>query len=156
MFKQSLNTFYNLSKVIVKTGVYPTSWKKTIITPIFKEGLKNEIANYRPIASLSKLSLAFEKILFRSISKHLQDKLSTHHFGFRKSGSCVIQLLSFFDKIFEWIDSKEKTFAIFLDYSKAFDRVPHSILLRKLRSLGSGWISTQTNSFIVAKPSATR
>ena len=129
--------FYNLSKVIIETGVYPTSWKKTIITPIFKEGLKNEIANYRPIASLSKLSLAFERILFRSISKHLQDKLYSHQFSFRKSRSCVIQLLSFFDKIFEWIDSK-KAFAIYLDYSKAFDRVPHSILLKKLRSLGLG------------------
>ena len=100
--------------------------------------MKNEIANYRPIASLSKLSLVFERILFRSISKHLQDKLSSHQFGFRKSRSCIIQLLSFFDKIFEWIDSKEKAFAIYLDYSKAFDRVPHSILLKKLRSLGLG------------------
>ena len=100
--------------------------------------MKNEIANYRSIASLNKLSLAFEESLFRSISKHLQDKLSSHQFGFRKSRSCVIQLLSFFDKIFEWIDSKEKAFAIYLDYSKAFDRVPHSILLKKLRSLGLG------------------
>ena len=148
--------FYNLSKVVVETGVYPTSWKKTIITPIFKEGLKNEIANYRPIASLSKLSLAFERILFRSISNHLQDKLSFHQFGFRKSRSCVIQLLSFFDKFFEWIDSKEKAFAIYLDYSKAFDRVPHSIPTEKKTTIsGSGWISTQTNSFILAKPSVT-
>ena len=118
--------------------MYPTSWKKTIITPIFKEGLKNEIANFRPIASLSKLSLALERILFRSISKNLQDKLSSHQFGFRKSRSCFIQLRSFFDKIFEWIESKEKSIAIYLDYSKAFDRIPHSILLKKLRSLGLG------------------
>ena len=43
-----------------------------------------------------------------------------------------------FDKIFEWIDSKEKAYAIYLDFSKAFDRVPHSILLTKLRLLGLG------------------
>ena len=98
--------FYKLAKVIIGTGVYPTSWTKTIITHIFKEGLKIEIINYRPIDSLSNLSPAFERISFRSISKHLQDKLSSHQFGFQKSRSCVVQLLSFFDKVLEWTNSK--------------------------------------------------
>ena len=105
--KQSLNTFLQLSKGYHRNWSVSYTLEKNPITPIFNEGLENEIADYHPIASLSKLTLAFERILFRSISKHLQDKLSSHQFGFQKSRSCVIQLQSFFGKIFEWIDSKQ-------------------------------------------------
>ena len=69
----------------------------------FKDGWKAETCNHSPIASLSKLSLALERIVYRTILKHIQNKVSPHQFGFRKSRACCTQLPSFFDKIFEWL-----------------------------------------------------
>ena len=74
------------------------------------------IGIYHTIASLSKLLLAFQRLLFRSIFKHLPDKVPSRQFGFR---SCVIQLLSFFDKIFGRSYPKKKPPAISLDFSKS-------------------------------------
>ena len=93
--------FYNLIFLIIQSGDYLSPWKRTIITPIFKDGRNAEISIYRPIASLSKLSLAFERIVYNTILKNTQNKICPHQFGFRKSRSSCTQILSFFDKISE-------------------------------------------------------
>ena len=68
-----------------------------------------------PIASLAKLSLPIKRIIYANFSNHPQNKLSSQQFGFQMPRSCTIQLLSFSDKFFGWIDSNEKAYAIYLD-----------------------------------------
>ena len=64
---------YNIVSFIMQSGDNPSSWKRTIKTPIINDGGKAEITNYRPIAYLSKLPLAFESIVYRTILKNTQN-----------------------------------------------------------------------------------
>ena len=77
--------FYNLVSSIGEAVVYPTSWKQHFITLFLKDGPKDEIIKFLPTSSLSKLSLANEKIIYATVSKHLENNLSSHQFDFRQS-----------------------------------------------------------------------
>ena len=90
-----------------------------------------------PIASLSKLSLASEKIIYATVSKHLQNILSSHFLVFRRSRSWTIPQL-FFDESFGWIHCIEKPYAIYSDISTAYDQGDHSILFQNIQRLGLG------------------
>ena len=124
----------------LETGVYPSMWKKANIVPVHKKGSRQDKQNYRPISLLPVLGKIFEKIIFEKLYCHLCNNglITPHQSGFRPGDSAINQLLSITHKIysaFEELPSKE-TRAVFLDLSKAFDRVWHEGLIYKLKCNG--------------------
>ena len=116
---------------------FSNEWKKANVIPVHKKGDKKIINNYRPVPLLPICSKIFEKIVFNSLSEYLEDNklLNCNQSGFRSGDSCVHQLLSRTYEIYKSFDANPslEVRGVFLDISKAFDRV---WLLYKLKLLG--------------------
>ena len=99
---------------------------------------KQILSNYRPVSLLPVCSKIFERLIYNSMYKHISDNnlLSPNQSGFRTGDSCINQLLSITYDIFHCFDEGMETRAIFLDISKAFDKVWHKGLIYKLRQYG--------------------
>ena len=113
-------------------------WKSADVSPIFKRGDKHRAENYRPISLTSIICKLLEHVIHGQIMHHLDAHglLTDKHFGFRKKRSCESQLLITVNDLAEGLRDKEQVDAILLDFSKAFDRVPHERLFLKLHHLG--------------------
>ena len=122
------------------TGVVPRLWRQSYVVPIFKKGDKAKSSNYCPISLTSVIGKMLEAIIARTIRKHLDEhKLIRHsQHGFSKGKSCLTNLLSFYRKVFETINKGNEFDIVYLDFSKAFDRVPHRRLLSKVKAHGIG------------------
>ena len=119
-------------------GVIPKSWKRAAIIPVYKSGDKTIPSNYRPISLTSVICNVLERIIRKQVFSFLDQKSclnSTQH-GFRPGRSCLSALLDVFDNIMHMLDSNSSVDMLYLDYSKAFDKVDHGILLHKLRAVG--------------------
>ena len=126
-------------------GVFPNSLKIARVVAIFKEGLPDLCLNYRPISIISVLSKLIEKLTYKRLVKYL-DKfsiLNNSQFGFRSGHSTTHAIASIHERILENINSNKHTISIYLDLSKAFDSVDHTILLNKLSHYGIRGVSLQ-------------
>ena len=119
-------------------GIFPDALKIAKVTPIFKSGDKSLLSNYRPISLLNAFSKIYEKFLLKRLNSFLTKNniLYDGQFGFRKNRSTQFALVSFLDKITETLDKNEYALSLFIDLSKAFDTINHSLLLKKLSSYG--------------------
>ena len=127
-------------KNILETSVYPDFWKLANVTPIFKKDDKQLVKNYRPISLLPICGKLFEKIIFNSLYSYLNvnNLITRNQSGFRPGNSTKNQLLYLVNEIHEpFEDSKSlEVHAVFLDISKAFDKVWHKGLIFKLKQNG--------------------
>ena len=125
---------------IMATSTYPDLWKLANVTPVFKKGDKQLIKNYRPISLLPICGKILEKIIFNNLYSYLNtNKLITkNQSGFRPGDSTTNQLLCLVDEIHQAFDNYDslEVRAVFLDISKAFDKVWHDGLIFKLEQNG--------------------
>lgn len=125
-----------LFKKSLLDGSVPLIWKTATITPIHKKGSKQDISNYRPISKLCILAKVFEKLIHNQLYAALKHFFSSQQHGFMKGRSTTTNLVSFLDVVTAGMEGGGQVDAIYTDYSKAFDRIDHSILLDKLSSAG--------------------
>ena len=124
----------------LREGRLPLEWLSSQITPIFKKGSRTTALNYRPIAITSVPCKVLEKEIVNHLKEHLEGNglLSEHQFGFRSNHSTSDQLILCYDEVTRHVDQHKMVDLIFFDYTKAFDKVCHKILLEKLSSIGVG------------------
>ena len=115
---------------------FPGTLKRADVTPIFKKEKDNEKENYRPMSMLSTFSKVFDKVLFEQINNHMQSKFLKHSTGFCKNHSTQNALLVIIEKWKTILNKKLKVDALFVDLSKVFDTLDHSLLLAKLSGYG--------------------
>ena len=118
-------------------GFIPPSLKRAAITPVFKSGTKTSPSNYRPISLTSTIIKVFERIIRKQVVAFMnrQGHLNNTQHGFRSGRSCLSALLDVFDDLMHML-SNTTVDMIYLDFSKAFDKVDHGVLLHKLKDLG--------------------
>jgi Reverse transcriptase (RNA-dependent DNA polymerase) len=126
---------FNLS---LRSGEFPSNLKTSRTVPIFKSGSPTLCDNYRPISLLSSISKVLEKAIACRLVNHLKYNklLNENQFGFQEGFSTVHHLLKLTNHVTKELNKKNYTVGIFLDLKKAFDVVPHNILLKKLEKLG--------------------
>ena len=115
---------------------WPEQWKYSFVTPLFKSGTLKDITNYRPIGILLFLSLILEKIFFDFIYPKNRYLIKREQHGFMKSRSTVSQMITYLDLIHSSRDNNIPALSIYFDVRKAFDTVPHHLLLSKLENFG--------------------
>lgn len=129
-------------KVIFERSLYesklPEMWKMANVSAIFKSGEKQKPENYRPISLTSVPGKLMEKIIRDSIVQHMTENnlFTPAQHGFIKGKSCLTQLIEFIEDISQAIDDGDTVDVIYLDFKKAFDKVPHQRLLLKLQKYG--------------------
>lgn len=130
-----LTLLYNKSLV---SGKFPKQWKLANITAIHKKNDPSNAKNYRPVSLLSCLGKVFERTVHNIIYDHLERHhlLTERNSGFKKNDGTINQLTHILDHIYAEIDKRRDVAVIFLDITKAFDKVYHKGLLFKLRQCG--------------------
>jgi len=126
---------YNLS---IEQSIFPDTLKVADVKPLFKNGDKSIMSNYRPISMLSNFSKIFEKIIKARLIEFLEKNnlLSKNQYGFRPGLSTENALYKVTQFLYSNLDKSNKSLAIFLDIAKAFDTVNHQILFNILPSFG--------------------
>ena len=125
-------------KTCLRTGIFPLEWKKANIAPIHKRGDKQTVLNYRPVSLLPICGKIFERLLYTEMLNFFlqNDLISPKQSGFRPGDSCINQQLSINHEILSSFDIGLEVRGLFLDISKAFDKVWHAGLIYKLRQNG--------------------
>ena len=127
-----LSKIFNFS---FQTGIFPKIWKIANVTPLYKnKGRKADKKNYRPISLLSSVGKIMERVVYNSIFKFLieNDLLSKYQGAYLPNASTETQVLEIYHKILEALDAGKEIRFLFLDVSKAFDKVWHRGLVAKL------------------------
>ena len=122
----------------LQTGIFPDNMKLAKVIPIYKKGDSSNMSNYRPISKLPSISKIIERIVFNQLNTyfHKHKLLNTNQYGFRSKHSTELAALHVVDEVINDLDRNSVPLNIYLDLSKAFDTLDHTILLSKLHYYG--------------------
>lgn len=128
----------HLANLCFKQGIFPTSLKKSVVTPVHKGGDKDDINNYRPISVLPAVSKVIEKLINNRLINYLNkfNIISNSQYGFRHGLSTEDAVLDLTSLIADQLDQRKKCLTVFLDLKKAFDSVSLPTLVHKLEIIG--------------------
>ena len=132
VFCEPLTKLLNYS---IATNTFPTAWKMARVTPLYKDGERDQSNNYRPISVLSVLSKILEKHVAKSLMNYLVNNNLLYELqsAFREGHSTESALIKLTDQILSNMDQDNVTGVLFIDFKKAFDIVDHQIMLKKLK-----------------------
>ena len=122
----------------MEKGDVPDFYKFSHVFPLHKKDSRAFAANYRPISLTSHVVKVFERVLRKKMVDYLElnDLICSKQHGFRSGRSCLTQLLHHFDDVLEALTQNSDFDSIYLDYAKAFDKVDHKLLVKKLTLYG--------------------
>ena len=133
ILSEYLSVIYNEAK---NSEEFPLLLKTADITPLPKAGKKDDKKNYRPVSLTPILSKVFEKDMYEQILNYAENFLSNFLFGYRvkhSSEQCLIVMTEMWKKA---LDEHKVAGAVLTDLSKAFDCIPHDLLIAKLEAYG--------------------
>ena len=125
-------------KTSLVTGILPAEWLSSVVIPMFKKSNRYDPLNYRPVSLTSMPCKVMEKMIATHLMEFLngENLFSPHQYGFRSNHSTVDQLICTYSDIVKMVDQGKIVDLVFFDYAKAFDSVPHNVLLEKLQMIG--------------------
>lgn len=128
----------NIFKQSMNSGICPEAFKIAHVVPVYKQGDRKILTNYRPISLILVLANVFEKCLSVRLLQYLEniDFFAGSQFGFRKNKSTLDALHELTTFIRNSLHGSRKCAGIFLDLKNAFDTLNHKLLLRKLYNIG--------------------
>lgn len=129
------------------SGVFPSLWKISYVSPIFKKGDKSKVENYRSVSIQKSMAKLFDMMVFDEIRLLIAPHLTDKQHGFMAKRSTSTNLVAYTSEILTKIEQGVEIDAVYTDFSKAFDKVPHHILIDKLHNFGFdgpilNWISS--------------
>jgi len=130
-----LEIIFNMA---LETGCSPQEWKEANVTPIFKKGTKGDPGNYRPVSLTSVPCRLMESVVKDKIMSHLLENnlIRDSQHGFMPGRSCSTNLVEFMDYVTRAVDEGKSVDIFYLDFAKAFDKVPRRRLVKKMTAKG--------------------
>ena len=112
-----------LFRKICRSSIFPSSWKISRITPVYKCGSRTDPANYRPVAVLLTLSGVFERVLLPRLQKHITSFIPSQQFGFMSGSSCADAGVSMTGSIVAALNQRAEVQLVALDIKDAVNSV---------------------------------
>ena len=139
IIKHALNIidshFGNIIKKDLRKNKYSEEPKTALVRAIFKKNERNKLENYRPVSILSGMSKIYERFIHNCLSSYAESFLSKFVSAYRKSYSSNHVLLRPIENWKKSLDNKNFVGPVLMDLSKAFDCIPHDLLVCKTSSI---------------------
>lgn len=137
----------------IRSGIFPQSFKTTLIHPIFKAGDMHDVSNYRPISILNCFAKIFERLVHQNLLKHVTPLLEPSQHGFLPRRSTVTNLFEYASYLNDHFDRRDQIDILYIDISKAFETISHNILFFKLAAFKiTGNLQSWFISYLSCRP----
>ena len=125
---------------LMQEGDVPGIWRWANVCPVFKKGAKGDPANYRPVSLTCVVGKVMESLIRDRMVEHLDmhNLIRQSQHGFMSGRSTATNMLVYMEALTKLLDEGHAVDVLYLDFAKAFDKVPHERLLAKCRGLGLG------------------